>query len=98
MNKVKSNKPFSYNQKANLEPIVRKNLMNLVAKEYIGNLDEKELNDWLKEASDPLEGMCVGWSWMFIENEHEITELWNNLKDANPKIKDEDEKLSYETV
>lgn len=93
MNKAKSNKHSSYNDKANLEPIVRKNLMNLVAKEYIGNLDEKELNNWLKEASDPLEGMCVGWSWMFIENEHEITKLWHNLKNENPKIEKEDEKL-----
>lgn len=93
MTKVKS----SYNQKIYQEQIVRKNLMNLVAEKYIEKSESEEWKEWLEESSCRSEGMCVGWSWMFIENEQEITKLWQDLQEENHVIATEDKKL-YEVL
>jgi hypothetical protein len=73
---------YEYNAKKNLEYIVRKNLMILVAKAITVAKEDNEnelRNEWLEEASSELEGMCVGWSFMFIEDEDLTREIWKNL-------------------
>ncbi len=89
---------YKYNQKFGAEIMVRKNLMNfLVPNDLYGDLFEERdrslFEGWVKQAANPLEGMCVGWSLMFIEDEELTTKVWENLSEENPKITPEDKRL-----
>ncbi len=91
---------YEYNTKKDLEHIVRKNLMSLVANAGADNREDREnelWNKWLEESASPIEGMCVGWSFMFIEDEDLTREIWENLDCKElPSLKKETQKLYQE--
>ena len=86
----KTPEKHKYNKKHDLEHTVREKLMGLVSDGHSDSDSETEKawDEWKKEAQDPLEGMCVGWSLMFVEDEDLTREVWATLGEEDSKIKD----------
>lgn len=96
------NKNYSHSQNSDsehdeiggLERRVRTNLMKLVLEcGAEDSYSQDAWSNWFEEAASPSEGMCVGWSLMFIEDEGTTKKLWECLQENNSTISGSDKTL-----